>query len=106
MLDSFYYPISYFAPKYNGSSLFFLQEFDKHPFFMSKPPENPTEISPLVEGIQQLKYDESENSPEGNSAIRLILMSFLIMIFFLHIALKFFYNLSFIHSSFVTKDSL
>ncbi|CAH0390036.1 unnamed protein product [Bemisia tabaci] len=44
------------------------EEFDKHPFFMSKPPENPTEISPLVEGIQQLKYDESENSPEELAA--------------------------------------
>lgn len=38
---------------------------EKHPFFMTKPPNPEDELSPLMEGIQQLKYDASENSPEG-----------------------------------------
>ena len=32
---------------------------------MTKPPEPGEELSPLMQGIQQLKYDEDENSPEG-----------------------------------------
>lgn len=38
---------------------------EKHPFFMTKVPEDGT-LSPLLEGIQQLKYDENENTPLGN----------------------------------------
>ncbi|EEB16326.1 Cyclophilin seven suppressor, putative [Pediculus humanus corporis] len=38
------------------------EEMEKHPFFMTKVPEDGT-LSPLLEGIQQLKYDENENTP-------------------------------------------
>lgn len=38
---------------------------EKHPFFMTKSPKVGEELSPLLEGLQQLKYDEDENSPEG-----------------------------------------
>lgn len=41
------------------------EEFEKHPFFMKKAPEEGEQVSPLVEGLQQLKYDENENTPEG-----------------------------------------
>lgn len=41
---------------------------EKHPFFMTKAPEPGAELSPLMEGIQQLKYDETENTPEGKRA--------------------------------------
>lgn len=37
---------------------------EKHPFFMTKSPEE-GQLSPLLEGIQQLKYDENENTPLG-----------------------------------------
>ena len=37
---------------------------EKHPFFMKKLPEN-EELSPLLQGLQQLKYDETLNSPNG-----------------------------------------
>lgn len=37
---------------------------DKHPFFMKKAPEIGDEIHPLMEGIQQLKYDPEENTRE------------------------------------------
>ncbi|XP_034255905.1 DNA polymerase interacting tetratricopeptide repeat-containing, protein of 47 kDa [Thrips palmi] len=40
------------------------EEMEKHPFFMTKAPEPGEELSPLMEGIQQLKYDENENTPE------------------------------------------
>ncbi|XP_066590172.1 uncharacterized protein Dpit47 [Prorops nasuta] len=39
-------------------------EMDKHPFFMNKAPEPGEELSPLMEGLQQLKYSEDENTPE------------------------------------------
>ncbi|CAD6238708.1 GSCOCG00008529001-RA-CDS [Cotesia congregata] len=39
------------------------EEMEKHPFFMKQFPEN-GEVSPLMEGLQQLKYSEEENSPE------------------------------------------
>ena len=42
---------------------------EKHPFFMSQPPKEGDELSPLLEGIQQLKYDSTENTPEGNCII-------------------------------------
>lgn len=41
-----------------------LEEFDKHPFFMKKVPEPGEELHPLYEGLQQLKYDPNENTPE------------------------------------------
>ncbi|KAL0122185.1 hypothetical protein PUN28_007142 [Cardiocondyla obscurior] len=40
------------------------EEMEKHPFFMKKPPEPGDELSPLMEGLQQLKYGEDENTPE------------------------------------------
>lgn len=41
------------------------EEMEKHPFFMKKTPEPGDELSPLMEGLQQLKYGEDENTPEG-----------------------------------------
>lgn len=32
---------------------------------MKKPPEPGDDLHPLYEGLQQLKYDPDENSPEG-----------------------------------------
>ncbi|XP_071871921.1 DNA polymerase interacting tpr containing protein of 47kD [Bombus fervidus] len=40
------------------------KEMEKHPFFMKKTPEPGEELSPLMEGLQQLKYGEDENTPE------------------------------------------
>uniref|UniRef100_A0A8D8M0U9 Tetratricopeptide repeat protein 4 n=2 Tax=Cacopsylla melanoneura TaxID=428564 RepID=A0A8D8M0U9_9HEMI len=40
------------------------EEMEKHPFFMTKFPGEGEEISPLVQGLQQLKYDPLENTPE------------------------------------------
>lgn len=37
---------------------------DKHPFFMKGPPKEGDELHPLLEGIQQLKYDPMENTLE------------------------------------------
>jgi tetratricopeptide (TPR) repeat protein len=34
---------------------------DKHPFFMKQAPEPGQELSPLMEGLQQLKFDTGEN---------------------------------------------
>ncbi|XP_044004446.1 DNA polymerase interacting tetratricopeptide repeat-containing, protein of 47 kDa-like [Aphidius gifuensis] len=44
------------------------EEFEKHPFFMKKSPEPGDEVSPLMEGLQQLKYDANENTPEELAA--------------------------------------
>ncbi|XP_067014869.2 DNA polymerase interacting tetratricopeptide repeat-containing, protein of 47 kDa [Anabrus simplex] len=44
------------------------EEFEKHPFFMTKSPEVGEELSPLMEGLQQLKYDETDNTPEELAA--------------------------------------
>lgn len=41
------------------------EEMEKHPFFMKEAPEPGDELSPLMEGLQQLKYGEDENTPEG-----------------------------------------
>lgn len=41
------------------------EEMEKHPFFMKKNPEPGDELSPLMEGLQQLKYGKDENTPEG-----------------------------------------
>ncbi|XP_050458502.1 DNA polymerase interacting tetratricopeptide repeat-containing, protein of 47 kDa [Cataglyphis hispanica] len=40
------------------------EEMEKHPFFMKKAPEPGDELSPLMEGLQQLKYSKDENTPE------------------------------------------
>ncbi|XP_058834519.1 DNA polymerase interacting tetratricopeptide repeat-containing, protein of 47 kDa [Topomyia yanbarensis] len=40
------------------------EEMAKHPFFMQKPPEPGEELSPLMEGLQQLKYDPAENTTQ------------------------------------------
>ncbi|KAK0082164.1 hypothetical protein PV325_010942 [Microctonus aethiopoides] len=40
------------------------EEMEKHPFFMKQTPELGTEVSPLMEGLQQLKYGEDDNTPE------------------------------------------
>ncbi|KZC04820.1 Tetratricopeptide repeat protein 4, partial [Dufourea novaeangliae] len=40
------------------------EEMEKHPFFMKKSPESGEKLSPLMEGLQQLKYGEDENTPE------------------------------------------
>lgn len=37
---------------------------EKHPFFMTKPPEPEEQPSPLVEGLQNLRYDPDDNTPE------------------------------------------
>lgn len=37
---------------------------EEHPLFMTKPPNNPDEIPPLVEAMRQLKYGEDCNSPQ------------------------------------------
>ncbi|KAK7865061.1 hypothetical protein R5R35_007188 [Gryllus longicercus] len=44
------------------------EEMEKHPFFMTKSPSQDAELPPLLEGIQQLKYDEEENTPEELAA--------------------------------------
>ncbi|XP_063979880.1 DNA polymerase interacting tetratricopeptide repeat-containing, protein of 47 kDa [Diachasmimorpha longicaudata] len=44
------------------------EEMEKHPFFMKKAPEPGDEVSPLIEGLQQLKYSEDENTPEELAA--------------------------------------
>lgn len=41
------------------------EEMERHPFFMKKAPEPGDELSPLMEGLQQLKYGKDENTPEG-----------------------------------------
>lgn len=42
-----------------------MQEMEKHPFFMTKAPEVGEPLSPLMEGLQQLKYSETDNTPQG-----------------------------------------
>lgn len=42
-----------------------MQEMEKHPFFMTKTPEAGEPLSPLMEGLQQLKYSETDNTPQG-----------------------------------------
>ncbi|XP_003241653.1 tetratricopeptide repeat protein 4 [Acyrthosiphon pisum] len=44
------------------------EEMEKHPFFMTKPPEPEDEPSPLVEGLQNLRYDPDDNTPEELAA--------------------------------------
>lgn len=41
------------------------EEMEKHPFFMKQSPQVGEQVSPLMEGLQQLKYGEDENTPEG-----------------------------------------
>lgn len=40
------------------------EEFEEHPLLMTKPPQSPDDIPPLVEAMRQLKYGEDCNSPE------------------------------------------
>ncbi|XP_035893712.1 DNA polymerase interacting tetratricopeptide repeat-containing, protein of 47 kDa [Anopheles stephensi] len=40
------------------------EEMAKHPFFMQKSPEPGEPLSPLMEGLQQLKYDPQENTEQ------------------------------------------
>uniref|UniRef100_A0A182Q4P6 Cns1/TTC4 wheel domain-containing protein n=1 Tax=Anopheles farauti TaxID=69004 RepID=A0A182Q4P6_9DIPT len=40
------------------------EEMAKHPFFMQNSPEPGQELSPLMEGLQQLKYDPQENTEQ------------------------------------------
>ncbi|KAG8228931.1 hypothetical protein J437_LFUL007323, partial [Ladona fulva] len=40
------------------------EEMEKHPFFMTKTPTDGEQISPLMQGLQNLKYDAEENTPE------------------------------------------
>lgn len=40
------------------------KELEQHPLLMTKPPDDPNEIPPLVEAMRQLKYSEECNSPE------------------------------------------
>ncbi|XP_052860483.1 DNA polymerase interacting tetratricopeptide repeat-containing, protein of 47 kDa [Anopheles cruzii] len=40
------------------------EEMAKHPFFMNKSPEPGEALSPLMEGLQQLKYDPLENTEQ------------------------------------------
>jgi len=40
------------------------QEMEQHPFFMQKLPEEGEPLPPLLEAIQQLKYDPNENTSE------------------------------------------
>lgn len=40
------------------------EEMEEHPLLMTKPPENPDDIPPLVEAMRQLKYSEDCNTPE------------------------------------------
>jgi hypothetical protein len=48
-----------------------IQEMEKHPFFMTKVPEAGEPMSPLMEGLQQLKYSETDNTPQGTVCKRL-----------------------------------
>lgn len=44
--------------------VFFNQEITSHPFFMKNLPEPGSDIHPLYEGLQKLKYDPEENEPD------------------------------------------
>ncbi|XP_067627295.1 DNA polymerase interacting tetratricopeptide repeat-containing, protein of 47 kDa [Eurosta solidaginis] len=41
-----------------------LEEMEKHPFFMKKAPQPGDEVHPMFEGLQKLKYDPEENTAE------------------------------------------
>lgn len=40
------------------------EQMEEHPLLMTKPPDDPNEIPPLVEAMRQLKYSEDCNTPE------------------------------------------
>lgn len=40
------------------------EQMEEHPLLMTKAPDNPNEIPPLVEAMRSLKYDEDSNTPE------------------------------------------
>ncbi|XP_039287295.1 DNA polymerase interacting tetratricopeptide repeat-containing, protein of 47 kDa-like [Nilaparvata lugens] len=44
------------------------EEMEKHPFFMTKAPGVNDELSPLMQGLQELKYSTTENTPEELAA--------------------------------------
>ncbi|XP_071450063.1 DNA polymerase interacting tetratricopeptide repeat-containing, protein of 47 kDa [Hetaerina americana] len=44
------------------------EEMEKHPFFMTQAPTSADDTSPLIEGLQKLKYDATENTPEELAA--------------------------------------
>lgn len=44
--------------------LLWFKEMSKHPFFMKEPPKPGDELHPMLEGLQQLKYDPLENTLE------------------------------------------
>lgn len=48
----------------NACRFLFAQEMNKHPFFMKEPPKPGDDLHPMLEGIQQLKYDPLENTLE------------------------------------------
>lgn len=47
------------------------EEMEKHPFFMKNTPGAGEELSPLMEGLQQLKYSTEENTAEGVTLLSL-----------------------------------
>lgn len=40
------------------------EQMEEHPLLMTKSPDNPNEIPPLVEAMRELKYSEDCNTPE------------------------------------------
>lgn len=40
------------------------EQLEEHPLLMTKPPDDPNKIPPLVEAMRQLKYSEECNTPE------------------------------------------
>lgn len=68
------------------------EEMEKHPFFMKKPPEPGDELSPLMEGLQQLKYGKDENTPEGTLFLiiykllpTLVFIKYLLLLIIIHL---------------------
>lgn len=51
------------------------EEMEKHPFFMKNSPSPGEKLSPLMEGLQQLKYSTDENTAEGVTLIGDFLLS-------------------------------
>lgn len=70
------------------------EEMEKHPFFMKKSPEPGDELSPLMEGLQQLKYGIDENTPEGT-------VTFSVQIAYQICVCKIFIVLFIIHASYI-----
>ena len=71
-------PVGRYANRWNEDD--WEKDFETHPIFMSKPPENPEELPGMVEAMRQLKFDPEFNSKtelaltykkEGNENFRL-----------------------------------